>query len=108
MLEPDPDKRPDIYQVSYFAFKLAKKECPVQNVQVRRGLMWRSAGGDGSHLQNIEHSAFPGSLIRRVVFLLVWGFFVYFFFVISSTTWGFSCGAGIRVSFHALFISVCP
>ncbi|XP_058279700.1 AP2-associated protein kinase 1 isoform X7 [Hirundo rustica] len=33
MLEPDPDKRPDIYQVSYFAFKLAKKECPVQNVQ---------------------------------------------------------------------------
>ncbi|XP_075391573.1 AP2-associated protein kinase 1 isoform X15 [Tenrec ecaudatus] len=33
MLEPDPDKRPDIYQVSYFAFKLLKKECPVQNVQ---------------------------------------------------------------------------
>ncbi|NWZ42883.1 AAK1 kinase, partial [Brachypodius atriceps] len=33
MLEPDPDKRPDIYQVSYFAFKLAKKDCPVQNVQ---------------------------------------------------------------------------
>ncbi|XP_063304718.1 AP2-associated protein kinase 1 isoform X4 [Pelobates fuscus] len=32
MLEPDPDKRPDIYQVSYFAFKLVKKECPVQNV----------------------------------------------------------------------------
>ncbi|XP_064421323.1 AP2-associated protein kinase 1 [Latimeria chalumnae] len=33
MLEPDPDKRPDIYQVSYFAFKLARKECPVQNTQ---------------------------------------------------------------------------
>ncbi|KAE8618736.1 hypothetical protein XENTR_v10009481 [Xenopus tropicalis] len=32
MLEPDPDKRPDIYQVSYFSFKLAKRECPVQNV----------------------------------------------------------------------------
>ncbi|KAM4749703.1 AP2-associated protein kinase 1 [Rhinophrynus dorsalis] len=32
MLEPDPDKRPDIYQVSYFAFKLVKRECPVQNV----------------------------------------------------------------------------
>ncbi|XP_051525991.1 AP2-associated protein kinase 1-like isoform X5 [Myxocyprinus asiaticus] len=31
MLEPDPDVRPDIYQVSYFAFKLAGKECPVQN-----------------------------------------------------------------------------
>uniref|UniRef100_A0A3Q3IMR1 non-specific serine/threonine protein kinase n=1 Tax=Monopterus albus TaxID=43700 RepID=A0A3Q3IMR1_MONAL len=29
MLEPDPDKRPDIYQVSYFAFKLARRECPV-------------------------------------------------------------------------------
>nr|XP_032642403.1 AP2-associated protein kinase 1 isoform X7 [Chelonoidis abingdonii] len=33
MLEPDPDKRPDIYQVSYFAFKLIKRECPVPNVQ---------------------------------------------------------------------------
>ncbi|XP_059359086.1 AP2-associated protein kinase 1-like isoform X7 [Carassius carassius] len=32
MLEPDPDIRPDIYQVSYFAFKLAQKECPVQNI----------------------------------------------------------------------------
>uniref|UniRef100_A0A8D0Z299 AP2-associated protein kinase 1 n=1 Tax=Sus scrofa TaxID=9823 RepID=A0A8D0Z299_PIG len=34
MLEPDPDKRPDIYQVSFFSFKLLKKECPVPNVQV--------------------------------------------------------------------------
>uniref|UniRef100_A0A3Q4G334 non-specific serine/threonine protein kinase n=1 Tax=Neolamprologus brichardi TaxID=32507 RepID=A0A3Q4G334_NEOBR len=33
-LEPDPDKRPDIYQVSYFAFKLAQRTCPVQNVKV--------------------------------------------------------------------------
>uniref|UniRef100_A0A3Q2W067 non-specific serine/threonine protein kinase n=1 Tax=Haplochromis burtoni TaxID=8153 RepID=A0A3Q2W067_HAPBU len=32
-LEPDPDKRPDIYQVSYFAFKLAQRTCPVQNVK---------------------------------------------------------------------------
>ncbi|KAF5892334.1 AP2-associated protein kinase 1-like isoform X6, partial [Clarias magur] len=32
MLEPDPDVRPDIYQVSHFAFKLARKDCPVQNV----------------------------------------------------------------------------
>ncbi|XP_052419588.1 AP2-associated protein kinase 1 isoform X2 [Carassius gibelio] len=32
MLEPDPDIRPDIYQVSYFAFKLARKDCPVQNI----------------------------------------------------------------------------
>ncbi|XP_074545813.1 AP2-associated protein kinase 1-like isoform X2 [Halichoeres trimaculatus] len=33
MLEPDPDKRPDIYQVSYFAFKQAQRTCPVQNVK---------------------------------------------------------------------------
>ncbi|KAI3372424.1 hypothetical protein L3Q82_022912 [Scortum barcoo] len=32
MLEPDPDKRPDIYQISYFAFKLARRECPVPNL----------------------------------------------------------------------------
>ncbi|XP_051278067.1 AP2-associated protein kinase 1 isoform X3 [Dicentrarchus labrax] len=32
MLEPDPDKRPDIYQISYFAFKLARRECSVPNV----------------------------------------------------------------------------
>ncbi|KAM9446351.1 BMP-2-inducible protein kinase isoform 2-T2 [Clarias gariepinus] len=32
MLEPDPEKRPDIYQVSYFAFRLAGKECPVPNL----------------------------------------------------------------------------
>uniref|UniRef100_A0A3P8W486 non-specific serine/threonine protein kinase n=1 Tax=Cynoglossus semilaevis TaxID=244447 RepID=A0A3P8W486_CYNSE len=32
MLEPDPDRRPDIYQVSYFAFKLARRVCPVTNV----------------------------------------------------------------------------
>ncbi|KAM7416143.1 hypothetical protein PAMA_018287 [Pampus argenteus] len=32
MLEPDPDMRPDIYQVSYFAFKLSRRECPVPNV----------------------------------------------------------------------------
>ncbi|XP_042534044.1 BMP-2-inducible protein kinase isoform X1 [Dipodomys spectabilis] len=32
MLEPDPEHRPDIFQVSYFAFKLAKKDCPVSNI----------------------------------------------------------------------------
>ncbi|XP_032868709.1 AP2-associated protein kinase 1-like isoform X7 [Amblyraja radiata] len=32
MLEADPDKRPDIYQVSFFAFKLSKKACPVKNI----------------------------------------------------------------------------
>ncbi|XP_065103803.1 AP2-associated protein kinase 1 isoform X2 [Paramisgurnus dabryanus] len=32
MLEPEPDLRPDIYQVSYFAFKLAQKECSIPNI----------------------------------------------------------------------------
>lgn len=34
MLEIDPDKRPDIYQVSCVAFKLARKDCPVANILV--------------------------------------------------------------------------
>lgn len=52
MLEPDPDKRPDIYQISYFAFKLARRECPVPNVHVSRydkmngrDLRWKCAVG---------------------------------------------------------------
>ncbi|XP_053447144.1 BMP-2-inducible protein kinase isoform X1 [Nycticebus coucang] len=32
MLEPDPERRPDIFQVSHFAFKFAKKDCPVSNI----------------------------------------------------------------------------
>ncbi|XP_062430336.1 BMP-2-inducible protein kinase isoform X2 [Rhea pennata] len=32
MLEPDQEQRPDIFQVSYFAFKLARKDCPVSNI----------------------------------------------------------------------------
>uniref|UniRef100_H0XBS4 non-specific serine/threonine protein kinase n=1 Tax=Otolemur garnettii TaxID=30611 RepID=H0XBS4_OTOGA len=32
MLEPDPERRPDIFQVSYFAFKFAKKDCPISNI----------------------------------------------------------------------------
>ncbi|KAM9811176.1 AP2-associated protein kinase 1 [Neosynchiropus ocellatus] len=32
MLEPDPGMRPDIHQVSYFAFKLCRRECPVPNL----------------------------------------------------------------------------
>uniref|UniRef100_G3S048 non-specific serine/threonine protein kinase n=1 Tax=Gorilla gorilla gorilla TaxID=9595 RepID=G3S048_GORGO len=35
MLEPDPEHRPDIFQVSYFAFKFAKKDCPVSNINNR-------------------------------------------------------------------------
>uniref|UniRef100_A0A8D0EY17 Protein kinase domain-containing protein n=1 Tax=Strix occidentalis caurina TaxID=311401 RepID=A0A8D0EY17_STROC len=32
MLVPDQEQRPDIFQVSSFAFKLAKKDCPVSNI----------------------------------------------------------------------------
>lgn len=34
MLEPEPEQRPDIYQVSSFAFRLAGRECPVPNLFV--------------------------------------------------------------------------
>lgn len=34
MLEPDPEKRPDIFQVSFVAFSLQGKECLVQNLYV--------------------------------------------------------------------------
>ena len=34
MLEPDPDNRPDIYQVSVIAFQIQGKECPIQNLHV--------------------------------------------------------------------------
>ncbi|KFM68949.1 AP2-associated protein kinase 1, partial [Stegodyphus mimosarum] len=33
MLEIEPEKRPDIFQVSYVAFKIAGKECPVPNLK---------------------------------------------------------------------------
>ncbi|XP_077157199.1 BMP-2-inducible protein kinase isoform X2 [Paroedura picta] len=32
MLEPDQERRPDIFQVSFFAFKIAKKDCPISNI----------------------------------------------------------------------------
>lgn len=34
MLEPDPDQRPDIYQVSCIAFQLLGKENPIKNLMV--------------------------------------------------------------------------
>lgn len=34
MLEPDPDCRPDIYQVSCISFQLLGKENPVKNLMV--------------------------------------------------------------------------
>lgn len=38
MLEPDPDKRPDIFQVSCISFPLLGKENPVQNLNVSKNL----------------------------------------------------------------------
>lgn len=35
MLEVDPDERPDIFQVSHYAFTIAGKPCPVKNLHVR-------------------------------------------------------------------------
>ncbi|KAG8229576.1 hypothetical protein J437_LFUL009558 [Ladona fulva] len=32
MLEPDAEKRPDVFQVAYVAFSLIGRECPVQNL----------------------------------------------------------------------------
>lgn len=34
MLEPEPEKRPDIYQVSCIAFQLLGKQNPVKNLMV--------------------------------------------------------------------------
>ncbi|XP_053205198.1 BMP-2-inducible protein kinase-like [Panonychus citri] len=32
MLELDPDTRPDIFQVSFIAFRLSNRDCPVENI----------------------------------------------------------------------------
>ena len=34
MLDPDPSKRPDIYQVSHLIFSLAERPCPIKNRNV--------------------------------------------------------------------------
>ncbi len=34
MLCVDPEKRPDVYQVSYVAFKITGRETPIQNLHV--------------------------------------------------------------------------
>ncbi len=34
MLQVDPEKRPDIYQVSALAFRIVGRETPVQNLHV--------------------------------------------------------------------------
>lgn len=39
MLEPDQDKRPDIFQVSYLAFTISGKENPVQNLHVSLSIL---------------------------------------------------------------------
>lgn len=39
MLEPDQDKRPDIFQVATIAFTIAGKDCPVPNLHVRTRIL---------------------------------------------------------------------
>lgn len=39
ILNPDPDTRPDIFQVSYVAFKLRGLDCPVVNTMVSKVLL---------------------------------------------------------------------
>lgn len=39
ILNPDPDTRPDIFQVSYVAFKLRGLDCPVANTMVSKVLL---------------------------------------------------------------------
>ncbi len=34
LLEVDPDKRPDIFQASYVAFRITGRDCPVPNLHV--------------------------------------------------------------------------
>lgn len=56
MLEPDQDKRPDIYQVSYFAFKLAGKDCPVPNLLV--------SPSPGDHVMTLTQTGCIDSVIE--------------------------------------------
>lgn len=56
MLEPDQDQRPDIYQVSYFAFKLAGRDCPVPNLLVSPSL--------GDHVMALAQTAHADPLIK--------------------------------------------
>jgi len=35
MLDPDPDTRPDVYQVGQFAFAAANSPNPIKNIKVR-------------------------------------------------------------------------
>ena len=49
MLEPDPDRRPDIFQVAHVAFKMTHRDNPVVNARSsavdRRGiLLWTPNG----------------------------------------------------------------
>jgi len=39
MLTEDPDTRPDIFQVSFLAFQMARKNCPVPNMNVSPSLL---------------------------------------------------------------------
>ena len=42
MLEVDPDKRPDIFQAAYLAFRLTGRECPIPNLTVSSDITVKS------------------------------------------------------------------
>ena len=46
MLEPDPDERPDIFQVASIAFSLSNRECTVSNTNVSMYFIIISRGKD--------------------------------------------------------------
>lgn len=73
MLEPDPDKRPDIYQVSYFAFKLAQRTCPVQNVKVSLSLVSQLQCPTNQLVKtrNVSTLTFCDTFIVKIVILCI-------------------------------------
>ncbi|XP_076174882.1 numb-associated kinase isoform X2 [Ptiloglossa arizonensis] len=57
MLEPDPDSRPDIYQVSAIAFQIQGKECPVQNLHKVPTPVLESLSSPPMESENVKRSS---------------------------------------------------
>lgn len=88
MLEPHPEKRPDIYQVSYFAFKLARRECPVPNLHVSMS-GWRS-GEYGAVCELKLHFQFFSSFPKKLNLSWKQRFFIFCHIshLFSAVMWG--------------------
>lgn len=59
MLEPDPDLRPDIYQVSVVAFQIQGKDCPVQNLHVSLAIITLSQSRKLIEISNFQKVPMP-------------------------------------------------